>query len=297
MTQDRAVAEQSRADSTTVGRRTARGQRSVAELVERAQAGEARAVARLISMVEDASPSLREVAERLAPHTGPRPDHRHHRLARGRQVDLDGGPGHGAAAGRQAGRCARRRPLLAVLRGRAARRPGPDAGPRHRLRRLHPLDGHARAPRRTGLGDSAGPAGARRRALRRDPDRDRRRGSVGGRRGRARRHDARAARAGHGRRHPGGEGRDPRDGRRVRRQQGRPGRRRPGGPRPALGAQPRRRGRRVAATDREDGRPERPGGRRPASRRSRSTGPTSTRRGSSPLAASVEPVGRSRPSR
>ena len=70
MTQDRAVAEQSRADSTTVGRRTARGQRSVAELVERAQAGEARAVARLISMVEDASPALREVAERLAPHTG-----------------------------------------------------------------------------------------------------------------------------------------------------------------------------------------------------------------------------------
>jgi LAO/AO transport system kinase len=70
VTQDRAVAEQSRADSTTVGRRTARGQRSVAELVERAQAGEARAVARLISMVEDASPSLREVAERLAPHTG-----------------------------------------------------------------------------------------------------------------------------------------------------------------------------------------------------------------------------------
>jgi LAO/AO transport system kinase len=54
----------------TVGRRTARGQRSVAELVERAQAGEPRAVARLISLVEDASPLLREVAERLAPHTG-----------------------------------------------------------------------------------------------------------------------------------------------------------------------------------------------------------------------------------
>jgi LAO/AO transport system kinase len=70
VTQDRTVAEESRADRTTVGRRSARGQRSVAELVERAQAGEARAVARLISMVEDASPSLREVAERLAPHTG-----------------------------------------------------------------------------------------------------------------------------------------------------------------------------------------------------------------------------------
>jgi len=54
----------------TVGRRASRGQRSVAELVERAQAGEARAVARLISLVEDASPLLREVAERLTPYTG-----------------------------------------------------------------------------------------------------------------------------------------------------------------------------------------------------------------------------------
>lgn len=42
----------------------------VPELVSRAQAGEARAVARLISLVEDASPSLREVSAALAPHTG-----------------------------------------------------------------------------------------------------------------------------------------------------------------------------------------------------------------------------------
>jgi LAO/AO transport system kinase len=42
----------------------------VAELVSRAQDGDARAVARLISLVEDASPLLREVAERLSPHTG-----------------------------------------------------------------------------------------------------------------------------------------------------------------------------------------------------------------------------------
>jgi len=53
-----------------VGRRTARGQLDVAELVERAQQGEPRAVARLISLVEDASPQLREVAQRLAPHSG-----------------------------------------------------------------------------------------------------------------------------------------------------------------------------------------------------------------------------------
>ena len=49
-----------------------RGSRAipVSELVTRAQAGEARAVARLISMVEDASPLLREVSAALAPHTG-----------------------------------------------------------------------------------------------------------------------------------------------------------------------------------------------------------------------------------
>ncbi len=42
----------------------------VPELVERARAGEARSVARLISLVEDASPLLREVMADLAPHTG-----------------------------------------------------------------------------------------------------------------------------------------------------------------------------------------------------------------------------------
>ncbi len=42
----------------------------VGDLVTRARAGEARAIARLISLVEDASPSLREVSERLTPHTG-----------------------------------------------------------------------------------------------------------------------------------------------------------------------------------------------------------------------------------
>jgi LAO/AO transport system kinase len=47
-----------------------RSDSSVGELVERARAGEARAVARLISLVEDASPLLREVMAGLAPHTG-----------------------------------------------------------------------------------------------------------------------------------------------------------------------------------------------------------------------------------
>jgi LAO/AO transport system ATPase len=53
----------------------ARGRRSrraadVPALVAAARDGDARSVARLISLVEDASPALREVAEALSPHTG-----------------------------------------------------------------------------------------------------------------------------------------------------------------------------------------------------------------------------------
>jgi LAO/AO transport system kinase len=53
-----------------VGGRIGRDQLRVGDLVDRARAGEPRAVARLISLIEDASPVLREVAERLAPYTG-----------------------------------------------------------------------------------------------------------------------------------------------------------------------------------------------------------------------------------
>lgn len=42
----------------------------VPDLVERARAGEVRAVARLVSLVEDESPALREVMALLAPYTG-----------------------------------------------------------------------------------------------------------------------------------------------------------------------------------------------------------------------------------
>jgi LAO/AO transport system kinase len=42
----------------------------VAELVDRAREGQPRAVAKLISLVEDAHPGLREVAAALTPHTG-----------------------------------------------------------------------------------------------------------------------------------------------------------------------------------------------------------------------------------
>ncbi|QCW50560.1 methylmalonyl Co-A mutase-associated GTPase MeaB [Nocardioides dongxiaopingii] len=56
----------------------------VPDLVARARAGEARAVARLISLVEDGSPSLREVTAALAPHTG-----------RAQVVGVTGAPGVG----------------------------------------------------------------------------------------------------------------------------------------------------------------------------------------------------------
>lgn len=56
----------------------------VPELVARARDGQARSVARLISLVEDASPQLREVAAALAPHTG-----------RAQVVGLTGPPGVG----------------------------------------------------------------------------------------------------------------------------------------------------------------------------------------------------------
>jgi LAO/AO transport system kinase len=56
----------------------------VPDLVTRARSGEPRAVARLISLVEDASPHLRAVAAALAPHTG-----------RAQVVGLTGAPGVG----------------------------------------------------------------------------------------------------------------------------------------------------------------------------------------------------------
>jgi len=56
----------------------------VADLVGRAREGQPRAVARLISLVEDASPALREVAAALNPHAG-----------RAHVVGLTGAPGVG----------------------------------------------------------------------------------------------------------------------------------------------------------------------------------------------------------
>ncbi|MBA3783583.1 MAG: methylmalonyl Co-A mutase-associated GTPase MeaB [Nocardioides sp.] len=56
--------------TTSEGRGRRRSTASVPDLVSRAREGDARAVARLISLVEDESPLLREVMTALAPHTG-----------------------------------------------------------------------------------------------------------------------------------------------------------------------------------------------------------------------------------
>ncbi len=88
--------------SRGVGRRTSPRQRDIAELAERAQHGEPRAVARLISLVEDASPLLREVAERLTPHTG-----------NAQIVGITGSPGVGKSTVTAA--------LVGALRGQAKR--------------------------------------------------------------------------------------------------------------------------------------------------------------------------------
>lgn len=74
----------------------------VPTLVEQARAGRPRAVARLISLVEDAHPALREVMAALAPHTG-----------RARVVGLTGSPGVGKSTSTSA--------LVTVLRSRGLR--------------------------------------------------------------------------------------------------------------------------------------------------------------------------------
>ena len=81
-----------------MARRTA----DVPALVERARDGDPRAVARLISLVEDASPLLRDVAAALAPHAG-----------RARIVGLTGSPGVGKSTSTSA--------LVRALRARDLR--------------------------------------------------------------------------------------------------------------------------------------------------------------------------------
>ena len=75
---------------------------STSELVAGARAGDARAVARLISLVEDGSDRLREVMSLLAPHSG-----------RARVIGLTGSPGVGKSTATSA--------LVAAFRARGER--------------------------------------------------------------------------------------------------------------------------------------------------------------------------------
>ena len=88
--------------ATRAGLGGRRSQASVPELVERARGGEARAVARLISLVEDGSPLLREVMAGLAPHAG------HAQI-----VGITGSPGVGKSTSTNA--------LVGALRGTGKR--------------------------------------------------------------------------------------------------------------------------------------------------------------------------------
>jgi LAO/AO transport system ATPase len=74
----------------------------VGTLVERARGGDPRAVARLISLIENASPALREVAAALAPHAG-----------HARVIGLTGAPGVGKSTSTSA--------LIRALRAVGAR--------------------------------------------------------------------------------------------------------------------------------------------------------------------------------
>jgi LAO/AO transport system kinase len=87
---------------TAAGRPHPRAAVDVASLVERARSGQARAVARLLSLVEDESPALREVMALLAPYTG-----------RAHVVGITGAPGVGKSTTTSA--------LVTAVRGRGQR--------------------------------------------------------------------------------------------------------------------------------------------------------------------------------
>ena len=133
-------------------------------LVEAVRGGDPRALARAITLVENGDPLAYELVQRRLPAHGPRARGRHHRAARRRQVDarLRADPPRARARSRQRRRHLGR-PVEPVHAGRAARRPHPAQRPLPRPGRLHPLDGHARAPRRPRRDDAADAARARRR--------------------------------------------------------------------------------------------------------------------------------------
>ena len=246
---------------------TRRGALAVPDLVARARQGDAAAVARLITLVEDASPHLREVMTALREHVG-----------RAHVLGITGAPGVGKSTSTNA--------LVSALR-RAGKRVGVLA-----IDPSSPFSGGALLGDRVRMGDHALDKDVYIRSMGA-------RGHLGGLAwstpqavrvldaagcdvvivetvgvGQSEvevagpgRHHPGAAGAGDGRRHPGREGGHPGDRRRLRRQQGRPRGRRPDPSRAAHdahhGRAPRRR---VAPTRAPDRRQHGPGDRRAARR-------------------------------
>ena len=223
-------------------------------------------MARLISLVEDASPLLREVMAGLAPYAG-----------NAHVVGITGSPGVGKSTSTTA--------LVTALRAQDKRvgvlavdpsspfSGGALLGDRVRMQD-HALDREVYIRSMASRGHLGGLSWATPQALRvldaagcdvilvETVGVGQSEVEIAG----DGRHHAGAGRAGHGRRHPGGEGRDPGDRRPLRDQQGRPRRRRPGTPRAALDARAGRAPRgawkpEILKTDRQQGRGHRRGGR------------------------------------
>ena len=255
-------------------------------LAERLLAGDKRALARGISLVEDDDPEGWALVREIYPHTG-----------NASVVGFTGPPGAGKStligalvkqrrAGRPHGRRALDRPVVAVPRRRAARRSHPADRALPRPRRLHPLDGDPRGARRARRGRPAdGAADGRGRQGRRVPGDGRRRP------GRGRRHRPRGLRRaradpGLGRLDPGAQGGRHGDPRRDRGQQVRPPADRHDGARDQGRADARPAGR-LARPDRQDRGPPRRGRRAARREARRSTASSWSRRGCSPSAAAA----------
>ena len=183
---------------------------------ERLVAGDKRALARAISLVENRDPAGDELVAELFPRTGSARIVGLTGPARGRQEHPDRRDLRRAAQGRPRDRRALDRPLEPVHPGRRARRPDPPLRALPRPRRLHPLDGDAGLARRARRGGAAGGAADGRLRQGRRPARDGRRRPGRDRRRRSRRHDRPRADARLGRLDPGAEGRRDGDPRRDR---------------------------------------------------------------------------------
>ena len=272
----------------------------VDDLVERACAGEPRAVARLITLVENRAALLPQITAALLPHTG-----------RAQVLGITGSPGVGKSTSTTA--------LIASLRA-DGRRVGVLA-----VDPSSPFSGGALLGDRVRMQDHATDSGVFIRSMAT-------RGHLGGLSAAAPqavrvldaagfddvlietvgvgqaeldvaspgRHGPGAARAGHGRRHPGGQGGHPGGRRRLRRQQGRPRRRSSGRARPAGHAVPRRTALRtgsLARADRVDRRLAQRGHRRGAGRGGQAPGLDGIERRTPAGVGGTVRRSRSRPSR